>query len=62
MEKTNKSFQKRLRVTKTGKVLARKTGQNNFLAKKKRKTQLNKKGLESFCIDKKTLGKYLPNK
>lgn len=31
--KTNKSFAKRLRVTKNGKVLARAPGQNHFNAK-----------------------------
>jgi len=31
--KTNKSYKKRLRVTKNGKILARKTGQNHFNAK-----------------------------
>lgn len=28
--KTNKSYQKRLKVTKNGKILARKPGQNHF--------------------------------
>ena len=32
--KTNKSYSKRLRVTKTGKVVARAPGQNHFNAKK----------------------------
>jgi ribosomal protein L35 len=32
--KTNKSFMKRLRVTKKGKVLARAPGQNHFNAKR----------------------------
>lgn len=31
--KTNKSFQKRLRVTKKGKIVARVKGQNHFNAK-----------------------------
>ncbi|MBU3925623.1 50S ribosomal protein L35 [Patescibacteria group bacterium] len=62
MGKTNKSFQKRLRVTKNGKVLARKPGQNHFLAKQTRESQLNKKGLKPFLMNKKTLGKYLPGK
>jgi ribosomal protein L35 len=31
--KTNKSFSKRLKVTKTGKVIGRKAGQNHFNAK-----------------------------
>ena len=39
--KTNKSFAKRLKVTKTGKVLGRKPGFNHFNAKQTRKKQLN---------------------
>jgi ribosomal protein L35 len=58
--KTNKSFSKRLKVTKKGKVLARKSGQNHFRAKEMRKKQLSTKRLQSFNITKKNLGKYLP--
>ena len=31
--KTNKSFSKRLKVTRTGKIIARKAGKNHFNAK-----------------------------
>jgi ribosomal protein L35 len=31
--KTNKSFSKRLKVTRTGKIVGRKAGQNHFNAK-----------------------------
>jgi len=31
--KTNKSYMKRLKVTKSGKILGRKVGQNHFNAK-----------------------------
>lgn len=41
--KTNKSYKKRLKVTRTGKVLSRKAGQNHFNAKEARIDQLNKK-------------------
>jgi ribosomal protein L35 len=40
--KTNKSFTKRLRITKNGKILMRKAGQNHFRAKQNRRSQLNK--------------------
>ncbi len=40
--KTNKSFTKRIRVTKSGKLLTRKAGQNHFNAKEGRRTQLKK--------------------
>jgi ribosomal protein L35 len=60
MTKTNKSFFKRLRVTKKGKVLSRKPGQDHFRAKKSRSKQLKEKGWQSFDIKKKNLGRYLP--
>ena len=41
--KTNKSFAKRLRVTKNGKIMSRKAGQDHFNAKERRRKQLNKK-------------------
>ena len=43
MMKTNKSFAKRLKVTKNGKILARATGQNHFNSKESRRSQLHKK-------------------
>ncbi len=58
--KTNKSFRKRLKVTKSGKILARKSGQNHFNAKERRSKQLSGKRLQNFNISKKTLGRYLP--
>ena len=41
--KTNKSFGKRLRITKSGKILSRKAGQDHFNSKERRRKQLNKK-------------------
>lgn len=41
--KTNKSFSKRLKVTKNGKIIARKAGQNHFNAKESRGAQQKKK-------------------
>lgn len=41
--KTNKSYKKRLKVTKNGKVLARKAGQNHFNAKESGVERLDKK-------------------
>lgn len=37
--KTNKSYTKRLRVTKRGKIVGRKAGQNHFNAKESSKTK-----------------------
>ena len=42
MRKTVKSYAKRLKVTKNGKVLARKAGQNHFNAKERSSTSTNK--------------------
>lgn len=58
--KSKKTFSKRLKVTKKGKVLSRKPGQNHFRAKQRRSKQLTKKGLRGFDINKKTLSRYLP--
>lgn len=58
--KTNKAFGKRLKVTKTGKVLRRKPGQNHFNAKESRLKQLGRKGYAHFPIRRKTLARYLP--
>lgn len=41
--KTNKSFTKRIRVTRTGKMLARKSGQDHFNAKERGRTKGAKK-------------------
>lgn len=58
--KTNKSLAKRLKVTKSGKILARKPNQNHFRAKKSRKSELGVKRLGIFKLSKKDLGQYLP--
>jgi len=60
-QKTNKSFRKRLKVTKTGKVLTRKPGQNHFRAKDKRSKQLSKKRFGNLDIKHKTLKQNLPH-
>ena len=60
--KTNKSFLKRLKVTKKGKVLARKPGQNHFNAKESRRSQLKKKNSESnIVIPAKVKSRFLVN-
>lgn len=38
--KTNKSFSKRIKVTRRGKLVARKPGKNHFNAKESRSSQL----------------------
>lgn len=60
--KTNKSFTKRLKVTKTGKIISRKIGQNHFNAKKTGSDKLNRKRTQHFNLSKKTKARFLPNK
>lgn len=58
--KTNKSYTKRLKVTKTGKILARKPGHNHFNAKAKRTKQLSKKRTAPFSMTSKEKARFLP--
>jgi len=60
MAKTNKSFSKRLKVTRKGKILIRKGGQIHFRAKKKRSKSLSGKSWREFNISNKQLKRYLP--
>lgn len=48
--KTNKSYNKRLKVSKNGKIKARKPGQNHFNARNSRNKQIQKKSLADFVI------------
>lgn len=57
--KTNKSFTKRLKVSKNGKIKARKTGQNHFNAKESRRSQLSKKKSVPFQISNKDRAFYI---
>jgi len=58
--KTNKSFTKRLKVTKNGKILARKPGFNHYNAKQSRSTQLAGKKLVNFKMKNKVKSFVLP--
>ena len=58
--KTNKSFSKRLKLTKSGKVLARKPGFNHFNAKQSRTTQLAGRKSTNFKIKNKPMSHLLP--
>lgn len=60
--KTNKSFTKRLKVSKNGKIKARKTGQNHFNAKESRRSQLSKKRGVNFPISNKDKAFYITSK
>ncbi|KKQ86943.1 MAG: 50S ribosomal protein L35 [Parcubacteria group bacterium GW2011_GWF2_38_8] len=58
--KTNKSYTKRLKLTKNGKIIARKPGFNHFNAKQSRKRQLAGKKGQSFLIKNKPKSHLLP--
>jgi len=57
--KTNKSFSKRLKVTRRGKIVARKPGQNHFNAKENRSGQLNRRRTQQIVLTQKVLQRYI---
>lgn len=57
--KTNKSFKKRLKVTKNGKVIARSPGQNHFNAKESGKENLKKKKTNQIHLSNKVKSRFL---
>ncbi|OHA18174.1 MAG: hypothetical protein A2664_01750 [Candidatus Taylorbacteria bacterium RIFCSPHIGHO2_01_FULL_46_22b] len=57
--KTNKTFMKRLRVTKNGKIKMRAKGHNHFNAKEGRRHQLAKKRMTSFVITQKSSSRFI---
>lgn len=60
MTKTNKSFSKRLRVTKNGKIIGRKPGFNHFNAKQSREKQLAGKRGVAFTMTNKEKSRFFP--
>jgi ribosomal protein L35 len=56
--KSNKSYLKRVKVTKNGKLVARKPGQDHFNAKESRKNQLSKKRTAHFSLSNKAKSRY----
>ncbi|MEI6316165.1 MAG: hypothetical protein WCO65_00335 [bacterium] len=58
--KTNKSYTKRLKLTKNGKTISRKPGFNHFNAKQSRSKQLSGKVGQSFHIPAKVRSHVLP--
>jgi len=58
--KTNKSYSKRLKVTKNGKIIARKPGFNHFNAKQSRNKQLAGKRGQNFVIKNKARSYLMP--
>lgn len=59
--KTNKSYLKRFKVTKNGKILARKPGQNHFNAKERTRASGNKRRMSVVHMDNKSKSRFLVN-
>ncbi|MDO8561866.1 MAG: 50S ribosomal protein L35 [bacterium] len=57
--KTNKSFSKRLRVTRKGKIVARAPGQNHFNAKRSGSERMHHKRAGSMEMTAKNRSRYL---
>ena len=57
--KTNKSFSKRIKVTRRGKLVARKPGQNHFNAKEKGSTQMKGNRSQTLTLTKKVEERYI---
>ena len=58
--KTNKSYTKRIRVTRTGKLMARKAGQNHFNAKQSGSTRSGKRRAVEISLTAKEVRRFLP--
>jgi ribosomal protein L35 len=57
--KTNKSFTSRVKVTRKGKVIARKPGLNHFNAKATRSSKLDKKRGQELKFSKKVTQRFI---
>lgn len=60
MTKTNKSYTKRIKVTKNGKLIARKAGQNHFNARQTGRQRLNRKRTQGLSMSNKSRHRFLP--
>ena len=61
MRKTVKSFAKRLKVTKNGKILSRAPGQNHFNAKERTRTSTSKKRMNLMTMNNDAKSRFLIN-
>jgi large subunit ribosomal protein L35 len=58
--KTNKSYLKRIRVTRTGKLMARKPGQDHFNAKQSGSERRSKRNSVALTLSAHTRRRFLP--
>ena len=61
MRKTVKSYAKRLKVTKNGKILSRKPGQNHFNAKERSRRSSDKRRMKSISANNDMKSRFLVN-
>lgn len=59
--KTNKAFQKRLKVTKNGKVQSRRAGKNHFNAKESGEKKHKRNRQQDFKMKQKDMSRNLPH-
>lgn len=57
--KTNKSFKKRIKVTKNGKLIARRVGQNHFNAKESGRENQRKNRTQALSMTNKSKRRFL---
>ena len=57
--KTNKSYSKRIRLTKNGKAVARKTKQNHFNSKESGSAHMKKKRTQNLTLTNKAKARFL---
>ena len=58
--KTNKSYTKRIKVTKNGKLVARRPGQNHFNARQTGQQRLKRKRTQILNYSKRITRRFLP--
>lgn len=58
--KTNKSYTKRIKVTKNGKLIARKPGQNHFNARQTGTQRQRRKRTQLLTLSKRITRRFLP--
>ena len=61
MTKTNKSYTKRIKTTRTGKLVTRKPGQDHFNAKESGQTSQRRNRTSLLILKNKTRSRFLPN-
>ncbi len=59
--KTNKSVTKRMKITKSGKILVRKPGQNHFNAKSSGNRKIIGRKMQEMHMTGKEKARFLPN-